>query len=123
LTDVLMVSGVADGSAFSLVQIAETVSPTPKTEQVIAKGVLYKLVQELKKFGKTTLLTSELPEGGEKLSADGISEFITDGVVVLKALSIGESLNRTIELRKMRYSPISGGSRSYELNENGFDFK
>jgi len=123
LTDVLMVSGIAEGSAFSLVQIAETVSPIPKTEQVIAKGVLYRLVQELKKFGKTTLLTSELPEGGEKLSADGISEFITDGVIILKALSIGESLNRTLELRKMRYSSMFGGSRSYELNENGFDFK
>ena len=123
LTDALLISGLTEDSAFSLVQVAESVSPIPRTEQVIAKSILFRLIQELKKYGKTALLTSELPEEGGRLSADGISEFITDGVIVLHYLGIGATENRSMVLRKMRYSKHAKEPISYEIEENGIALK
>jgi len=123
LTDALLVSGIEEDSAFSMVQIAETVSPIPKTEQIIAKSILYRLILELKKHEVTTMLTSELFEGSDRLSADGISEFITDGVIVLNALAVGDQMNRTLQIRKMRYTPIEAGINSYSIMDKGISFE
>lgn len=65
------------------------------------------------------LLTSELPEKSDWLSADTISEFICDGVVILQVLVLGEEMNRTIQIRKMRYAKIDGGIKSYQIEKNG----
>ena len=70
LTDALIIGGMGNQSDFSLVQVVEKVSPIPRTEQIIAKSILYKLIGELKKYKLTTLLTSELYEESKRLSAD-----------------------------------------------------
>jgi len=119
LTDSLMVSGIADDKGFSLVQIAETVNPIPRTEQILSKSILYKLFKEIKKFQVTTLLTTELPEDQKTLSADGVSEFIADGVICLRSMTVGDSNNRNLEIKKMRYTPVDGGLKSYELAAEG----
>lgn len=104
LTDSLLISDLGEGSAFSLVQIAETVSPIPKTERVVTKTILYHLINTLKRFNRTILLTSELPEQTANLSADTITEFICDGVITMHYLGIGGADTRTLRIRKMRYS-------------------
>lgn len=119
LTDSLMVSSMVEDKGFSMVQIAETVNPIPRTEQIITKNILYKLFKELKKYRLTSILTSELPEDGHALSADGVSEFIADGVVLLKSLTVGDSSNRNLEVKKMRYTPMEGGLKSYEISPTG----
>jgi circadian clock protein KaiC len=119
LTDSLMVSGIADDNGFSMVQIAETVNPIPRTEQIVAKGILYRLFKEVKKHTLTTLLTTELPEDHKQLSADGVSEFIADGVVLLNAIAVGDTLSRSIFVRKMRYTPIDAGIKSYNIEKEG----
>ncbi len=119
LTDSMLVSGILEDKGFSMVQIAETVNPIPRTEKIVAKTLLYHLFKNIKQFQVTTLLTTELPEDHKQLSADGISEFIADGVVTLKSLSIGSELNRTIEIKKMRYSNFEGGIRAYSLDQSG----
>jgi len=123
LTDALIISGLGEKGSFSLVQIAETVSPIPRTEQIVSKSILYKLINELKKFNVTTLLTSELPEEMKSLSADGVSEFITDGVIILSALAVGGQLNRTLQVRKMRYTPMEGGINSYSITSAGIELE
>jgi circadian clock protein KaiC len=122
LTDSLLISGIGEKEAFSMVQIAESVNPIPRTEKVVAKSILYHLVKELKKYNVTTLLTSELLEEARGLSADEISEFITDGIIVLQALSVGGELNRTLQVRKMRYTAMDGGINSYGIGETGIEF-
>ena len=118
-----MVSDISDGTSFSLVQVAEAVSPIPRTEQVIAKTILYKLIKELKKYNVTTLLTSELFEGIDRLSADGISEFITDGVLLLHNFGIGGSDFRTAQIRKMRYTRHEKKTIPLEISDSGLVFK
>jgi circadian clock protein KaiC len=119
LTDALIVSGISEDKGFSMVQIAETVSPIPRTDKIMTKSILYRLFKEIKKFKVTSLLTSELPEDEKSLSADGVSEFVADGVILLKSMTVGDSSSRNLELKKMRYTPIDGGLKSYDITPSG----
>jgi circadian clock protein KaiC len=119
LTDSLIIGGMREESAFSLVQVVEKISPIPRTEQIIAKSILYKLISELKKYNLTTLLTSELYEEAKSLSADGISEFIADGVILLHYIEIGVGDYRSMEIRKMRYSDYDKDIIPYDITDKG----
>ena len=119
LTDSLLVSGIGEDKGFSMVQIAETVNPIPRTEQIISKGILYRLFKEVKKHNLTTLLTTELPEDHKQLSADGVSEFIADGVITLNYLGVGSAEFRSLQVRKMRYTSHDKEIISYALENGG----
>ncbi len=119
LVDNLTLFSFSQDKPFSMVQIAETVTPIPKTEKLMNKNILYRLFKEIKKFGYTVFLTTELPEENKTLSADGISEFIADGVIILRSLTVGDSSSRNLEIKKMRYTYIEGGLKSYDLSNNG----
>ncbi len=123
LTDAMIVGGLAEHDAFSMVQISETVSPIPRTEQLIAKQILYHLLATLRGYKVTTMLTSELLEDVNRLSADGISEFVTDGVLLLSYLGVGSSVFRSIRIRKMRYTDHEKGSLRYEMDSKGITVK
>lgn len=122
-TDSLLVSGVREETAFSLVQVAESVSPVPRTDKVIAKTLLYHLFKKLKAFDSTILLTSELGEKSDFLSADGVSEFIADGVIVMNYLGVGSSEFRSMQIRKMRYTSHEKDYVLYDLNDKGIVVK
>jgi len=116
LTDAMFISDMKDDSSFSMAQVIESVSPIPKTERIIGKTMMYHLIGKLKLFDATVILTSELQEGTEALSADGISEFICDGVCVLHYLGIiGGSNSRTLQIRKMRYTDHNKSYLPYEI--------
>ena len=104
LTDSLLVTGMGKDGAFSMVKIAESISPIPKTERIVSKNLLYHLLKKLRLFESTILLTSELLEDSKGLSADEISEFICDGVITLHHLSLGAGASRTVVVHKMRYT-------------------
>jgi len=114
-----MISGIGEKEAFSMVQIAESVSPIPRTEKVIAKSMLYNLIKVIKKFKVTTLLISELYEEQNRLSADGISEFITDGVIRVTHTEVGGRKMRFMEVLKMRNTKIDSDTRVLEFGDNG----
>lgn len=122
LTDSLLVSGISDDKGFSMVQIAETVNPIPRTEQIVQKNILYRLFKEVKKYKLTTFLTTEMPEDQKTLSADGVSEFIADGVITLYYLGVGSSEFRSMQIRKMRYTGHKKDIISYEI-ESGINIK
>ena len=107
---------------WSVTSVQNTSIPMFFSEKLMSKKILSALISELKDFDATALLTTELSEDGKELSADGLSEFICDGVLVLKSLAVGESLSRNIEIKKMRYTAISGGIKSYELSSKGIEF-
>ncbi|MEK6973209.1 MAG: ATPase domain-containing protein [archaeon] len=118
LTDALLISDISEQTAFSLAQIAETVTPIPRTEQVIAKTILYQLMKNLREYKITTLLTSELYEDTNRLSADGVSEFIADGVILMFFIGIAGSDSRTLRIRKMRYCEHLKSYLPYEIKNN-----
>lgn len=103
-------------------QAMENLIPVEISEKTIRKKMLAKLLTELRKYNMTVFLITELPEKGENLSSDGISEFIADGVILLKSLTVGDSLSRTMEIKKMRYTGMKGGIKTYELTDDGLLF-
>ncbi|MBT4192670.1 MAG: AAA family ATPase [Candidatus Diapherotrites archaeon] len=122
LTDSLTVAGISNDEGFSMVRVAETVSPIPRTEKIISKSVLYHLFKVLRKYQITTILTTELFEGTELLSSDGVSEFIADGVVLLHFLGVGGMESRSLQIRKMRYTAHDEEVMQYSLGKSGIEF-
>lgn len=119
-TDSMLVSDVKEETAFSMVQIAESVSPIPRTEKIVAKTLLYHLMKKMRMFEATILLTSELLEKSKGLSADQISEFVCDGVITMHYLEIGVSEFRSLLIRKMRYTDHQKIPVQYDFTINGF---
>ncbi len=122
LSDHLIVSGINTKKPYSLVKIGESVSPIPQSERIITKNLQYHLMKKLRLFDSTILLTSELFEGQTGLSADQISEFICDGVMIMKLLIVGDSISRTVEIKKMRYCYIENAMQSFDFTETGIKF-
>lgn len=119
LSDSMMMSELQKDIGISLIKIADTVSPVQRTEQIMTKIILYNLVNKLKEFRCTAILTSELPEGLQRLSADGVTEFVTDGVLTLEYLSLGNDVLRVLRIRKMRYTDHEKGTLNYEFGKDG----
>lgn len=65
--------------------------------------------------GCTTLLTSYVPVGSEKVSSFGIEEFAASGIIVLKLITINNKRIRTIGVRKMRGTRIDLTEYSFEI--------
>lgn len=118
-TDSMLVSDVKEETAFSMVQIAESVSPIPRTEKIVAKTLLYHLMKKLRKFDATILMTTELSGDSENLSADGVSEFIADGVIKLEDTGIAGDRALNISIKKMRYTKVDRGFRTAQFNNDG----
>lgn len=121
LSDSMLVSDVLEDKGFSMVKIADSVNPIPRTEKIIAKTLLYHLFKEIKIHKVTTFLTTELPEDHKQLSADGISEFIADGVITLHYLGIGGMDSRNLQIRKMRYTSHNKDFMPYKIENNGIE--
>jgi circadian clock protein KaiC len=66
-------------------------------------------------MGCTTVLTSYVPVGSEKISAMGIEEFAASGIVLLKLCKTKGNNIRTISVRKMRGTAINLAEYSFEI--------
>jgi len=77
-------------------------------DPAVLRKRLFEIIRMLRKTGATTLISSEVLDneiserGGGSLSRDGVSEFISDGVIVLSLFGMGEGISRSISIRKMR---------------------
>ena len=74
----------------------------PMTAQMIVREYIRKLIFSLDELGVTTVATSEIPTGTNKLSRYGVEEFLASGVIVLKLRRINNGFIREIYVRKMR---------------------
>jgi len=106
--------------SWTFAQIQSEIIPTAVTESIMTKKILVALISELREFDSTVLLTSELPEGTNALSADNISEFITDGVIVLTYLGMASGA-RSMRVRKMRYTSHDKKSMPFEITDKGVE--
>jgi circadian clock protein KaiC len=70
-------------------------------DQGVVRYELFRIVNHLKNWGVTSLLTHEWPEF-ESARPSGAEEFVTDNVVVLRNLRQEEKRHRTIEILKFR---------------------
>jgi KaiC/GvpD/RAD55 family RecA-like ATPase len=71
-------------------------------EDLIVRMQVHKLVMVLKDLKCTSIITSEIPRNSEWLSSDHASEFLADGLILLKYLGAGPSMTRSLTIEKMR---------------------
>lgn len=76
-------------------------------DQTAVRTDILKLNYVLKATGLTTMLISEIPEGGNIYSRHGVEEYVVDTVITLHYLSLGSQSGRTLVIRKMRGSAHS----------------
>jgi circadian clock protein KaiC len=75
------------------------------------------LFYSLESLGCTTVITSAIPIGSNRLSLYGVEEFYASGVIVLQIEELDKLIyKRTLLVRKMRGSP-------YKLEPHLFDFE
>ena len=90
---------------------------------VMTRGSLGGFIGKIKEMGCTALLISELPKDSEWLSRDTISEFLCDGVVVLRSVEAAGEVKQLLKVEKMRSTKIVHKSNIYEIGPKGFDVK
>ena len=80
-----------------------------------------KLIYQLEETDNcTTLLTSYVPVGSDKLSQHGIEEFAASGIILLRLVKEKSKVTRTIWIRKIRGTKFDLSEYSYEiLNKRG----
>lgn len=93
------------------------------TEKLLRDKV-FMLIQRLKKFGVTSLIVGEIPEGSEALSRFGFEEFIVDSVMVLHYLEYtAGGTPRSLVIRKMRKTGHGTDIYPFEVTEKGIVVK
>lgn len=86
---------------------------------LVVRSTLLDLISKIKELGLTALLISEVSDPTKKLSKDGVSEFIADGVIVLNYVSIASEMFGNIEIRKMRKSAHKQGLYPLYVEKDG----
>ena len=87
----------------------------------ITRKDVYFIVSEINKLGTTALLISEVGEKSDYLSRDTISEFATDGVIVLQNSVVGGQSERLLSVRKMRGTGINMDLSIIRFTKDGID--
>ncbi len=80
--------------------------------------VTYLLLDELSKLGTTNIVITASSEDG-MMTKDGVSEFATDGVIVLELSDTGGEILRTVRVTKMRDSKIDPKLKTFDFGEKG----
>lgn len=81
------------------------------------RSYIRSLFYSLESLGCTTVITSAIPIGSNRLSLYGVEEFYASGVVILQIEELDKLVyKRTLLVRKMRGSP-------YKLEPHLFDFE
>lgn len=68
-------------------------------------------------LGVTTLCTSEIPTGTDKLSWYGVEEYIVSGVIILRMERASDRFNRVISIQKMRGTPTDLSLFTYNIQK------
>jgi KaiC/GvpD/RAD55 family RecA-like ATPase len=102
------------------VDSTSVVGLTIENEMMIRRKLLSLIDAVKRQSGDcTTLLTTEIEEGSEGLSRWGVEEFVVDGVVHCKMVTVGRDTERTLQIRKMRRTSHKTGFCSMEITNKG----
>lgn len=79
---------------------------------------IFDLDRTVKKLGCTSLLVCEIPEGKKGISAFGVEEFVTDGIIVMHYREDGKFI-RGLSIRKMRATRHDTRIHPLEITKDG----
>ena len=83
------------------------------------RSTIFNLVSKLKNLGFTSIMISEGEEN--KLSKDGVSEFVADGIIFIQYMSIASDIFSNIEVKKLRKTAHKKGLYPVYIRKNGLE--
>jgi len=92
-------------------------------DESLPRKRIYGFVSELLSCGVTFLFTAEADLSGAGLSKDGITEYVSDGVIMLQHLPSAGAASRTLNVKKMRGTKIDDSIHPIEITPNGMIVK
>lgn len=110
---------VIDSLSTLSINTPTTYSKVTDLTEISIKRFMYTFINDLRDAGSdvTTLLISQTADG--QLSRDTVSEFICDGIVLIKYESIGGEYSRNLSVRKMRETDNDEDIHPLEIGKNG----
>ena len=91
----------------------------PQALNEISRANITEFIDFIKQNGITTLGVAQKIEGLPGETIDKVSEFKADGLVVFNSTAVGQNLNRTIQVKKLRKTKIDGVPHRFDFTENG----
>jgi circadian clock protein KaiC len=85
------------------------------------RKALLDLVEALAETGATCMLSSELRRVGLKGRMVQIEEYLVHGVILMQTLPTGRTMERIIQVEKMRETAIDRQPRPYRITESGIE--
>ena len=83
------------------------------------REAVHKIAEKMKKTGLTVMMTSELLCGRDGFSRDGVSEFVGDGLIILRSVEAAGENKNLIRVEKMRSTKIDKQSHVYDITDKG----
>jgi KaiC/GvpD/RAD55 family RecA-like ATPase len=94
-------------------------SPPVGGESII-QSFIYNFIDSIHELKEcTTILISESSEKGEYLTRDQVSEFVSDGIILLTFESMGGEFSRSLLVRKMRQTNNDEDIHPLEISPKG----
>jgi len=90
---------------------------------VMTRDSLTDFINRLKAMGCTSIFISELQKDSKWFSRDTISEFLCDGVIILRSIEAAGEVKNLLKVEKMRSSKIDKNSHIYNIGDTGFELK
>lgn len=115
--------GEGDFGKVSMSQIAQSVLPMVIDAPIVGRLKLKKIFTAIANSKATAIVTSEKVENAPGLSRDTVSEFLSDGILVLTSTRIGPEFTRQIHVEKMRETKINPVAHSFEFGAKGITVK
>ncbi len=83
------------------------------------KRITYLTINQLSKIGTTNILITDEHTGGSHMTIDGVSEFVSDGVVQLELADVGGGPARMLKVSKIRSTDNSLEFHSFDITSEG----
>jgi KaiC/GvpD/RAD55 family RecA-like ATPase len=79
----------------------------------------YLTINHLSKLGTTNVIITDRVEGENKLTVDGVSEFVCDGVIQFDIADLGGGASRILKVLKIRGTHNSLDFHNFEITDRG----
>ncbi len=92
-----------------------------KQSELGEKVVVYSIIEQLKSIGRTCLVITHADESGAKLTSDGISEYLCDGIIKFDIVELGREPTRIVKVTKMRQTENVLELREFRITKQGIE--
>jgi len=99
------------------------IQPSALSETSEIQQFIYIFMNRIGMLGDTTVFITDAPDNSQYLTRDTVSEFACDGLIQLKLETMGNTVNRTLLVRKMRGTAMQPVLHLLNISENGLDIR